>query len=101
MDIVILMETMELMTIMEIIYISISVLVVTASIVNIADPLFLLNIVLFGILKRVLKWQNTTKRELESLETKKEKNRGKCVKDVENAIVRLRNNKSPEDFDNI
>jgi hypothetical protein len=56
MDIVILMETMELMTIMEIIYISISVLVVTASIVNIADPLFLLNIVLFGILKRVLKW---------------------------------------------
>ena len=95
------METMEPMTIMEIIYIIMNAQVATDSIVNIVDPLFLLNIVLSGILKRVQKWLNTTKRELESVEIKKEKNREKCVKDVENAIVRSKSNKSPKDFDNV
>jgi hypothetical protein len=84
----ILMENMELMTVTEITYIIINVQVAMDSIVSIVDQLFHLNTDLSGILKRALKWLNTTKRESESVEIKKEKKRENFVKDVENVIVR-------------
>lgn len=84
----ILMENMELMTVTEITYIIINAQVAMDSIVSIVDQLFLLNTDLSGIPMRALKWLNTTKRESESVEIKKEKKRENFVKDVENAIVR-------------